>query len=372
MSAESPRPESTPEPRGSSDATHDPVAESDLDPSSPVPGRPGPLEAAGNVVRGALIGMAELVPGISGGTVALVVGVYPRLLDSGAHVVDGMRSAVLGPERRVRTRAAFRHADLWLLGALAVGMLAMVFTMAGVLGGFVEDNPEISRGLFLGMVAASAAVPWGMARETPGGRTWLLGLLLVAGAVLAFVLSGLPGGTIDEPSYLLVFVAAAVAICALVLPGVSGSFLLIAMGLYAPTLGAVEDRNLAYLAVFAAGAFVGIALFVKVLDRLLEDFRKPTLIVMVGLMLGSLRALWPWQTEDGDALAPDGDWPVVLAAAVAGAIVVVLIIVVERTLSRKVAESADADAHSVADEDAAADADADSNADSDVDEAPGR
>ncbi len=316
---------------------HDPVDDADLDPGSPAPARPGALGAAGNVVRGALIGMAELVPGVSGGTVALVTGIYPRLLDSGAHVVDGVRSAALGPERRSRTSAAFRHVDWWLLLPLAVGMVAVVFTMAGVMKGFVEGSPEIARGLFLGMVAASIAVPLGMARATPGGRSWVSALIFVVAGVLAFVLSGLPSGSIDEPSYLLVFVAAAVAICALVLPGVSGSYLLLAMGLYAPTLGAVDDRNFAYLGVFALGALVGISLFVKVLDRLLEDFRKPTLMAMAGLMLGSLRALWPWQTEEADVLAPGSDWPMVLAAAVAGVLVVVVVLGVERVFAGKTA-----------------------------------
>lgn len=317
---------------------HDPVADSDLDPASPVPGRPGPIEAVGNVVRGALIGMAELVPGISGGTVALVVGVYPRLLDTGAHIVDGMRSAVLGKDRSARTRAAFRHADWWLLGTLALGMLAMVFTMAGVLGDFVTSHPEVSSGLFFGMVAASIFVPWSMARDTPGGRTWVLALLLVAGGVLAFTLTSLPRGDISDPSYLLVFVAAAVAICALVLPGMSGSFLLMAMGLYVPTMNAVSDRDLTYIVVFAAGALVGLALFVKVLDRLMEDFRKPTLLVMVGLMIGSLRALWPWRDDEvGDVFGPGDDWPTVVAAAIGGVIIVSIVIVAEHSLSRRVA-----------------------------------
>ena len=333
MSAEPSRPDSTSHER----VRHDPVDDSDLDPRSPVPQRPGPGGALANVVRGALIGMAELVPGVSGGTVALVTGVYPRLLGSGAHVVDGLRSAALGPQRRTRTRAAFRHVDWWLLVPIALGMLVMVFTLAGTLKGFVEGSPEIARGLFLGMVAASIAVPLGMARATAGGRGWVSGLIFVLAAVLAFVLSGLPSGSIEEPSYLLVFVAAAVAICALVLPGVSGSYLLLAMGLYESTLGAVDDRNLAYLGVFALGALVGISLFVKVLDRLLESFRKPTLVAMAGLMLGSLRALWPWQTDQADVLAPGSDWPVVVAAVVGGALIVGIVVMAERTLSRRMA-----------------------------------
>ncbi|HBD21318.1 MAG TPA: DUF368 domain-containing protein, partial [Dietzia sp.] len=128
MTADSSRPSRDPHgPAGSVHdpvrSVHDPVDDADLDPGTPVPVRPGPLGMAGNVVRGALIGMAELVPGVSGGTVALVTGVYPRLLDSGAHVVDGLRSVALGPERRARTRAAFRHVDWWLLLPLALGML---------------------------------------------------------------------------------------------------------------------------------------------------------------------------------------------------------------------------------------------------------
>lgn len=324
---------------------HDPVADSDLDPASPVPTRPGPAEAVSNVLRGALIGMAELVPGISGGTVALVVGVYPRLLDTGAHIVDGMRSAVLGKGRTARTRAAFRHADWWLLGLLVLGMLTMVVTMAGVLGDFVTNHPELSSGLFFGMVAASIYVPWSMARATPGGRTWLLAVLLVVSAVLAFTLTSLPRGEIDDPSYLLVFVAAAVAICALVLPGMSGSFLLMALGLYVPTMAAVSDRNIPYIAVFIAGAFVGIALFVKVLDRLLEDFRKPTLILMVGLMIGSLRALWPWRDDEvGAVFGPGDNWVVVVAAAIGGMLIVGVVIVAEHALSRRVAAAHEAPA----------------------------
>ena len=329
MSAEPSRPDSTSHER----AYHDPVDDSDLDPRSPVPQRPGPVGAVANVVRGALIGMAELVPGVSGGTVALVTGVYPRLLDSGAHVVDGLRSAALGPQRRARTRAAFRHVDWWLLVPIALGMLVMVFTLAGTLKGFVEGSPEIARGLFLGMVAASLVVPLRMARHSPGPGAVVTTLVFLAGAAVAFVLSGLPGGAQDDPPLPLVFGAAAIAVCALVLPGVSGSYLLLAMGLYSATLGAVDERDPAYLLVFAAGAFCGLALFVKVLDMLLERHRRTTLMVMAGLMLGSLRALWPWRTGDAEMLAPTDQWPTVLLAVLAGAAVVVVILGVEKALT---------------------------------------
>ena len=130
------------------------------------------------------------------------------------------------------------------------------------------------------------------------------------------------------------------------------------MGLYAPTLGAVDERDFAYLGVFALGALVGISLFVKVLDRLLEDFRKPTLVAMAGLMLGSLRALWPWQTEEADVLAPGSDWPAVLAAVVAGVAVVLIVLAVEKAFAGKTTGTA---ATGTAATDQAADSTSDSN-----------
>ena len=287
----------------------------------------------GNGVRGALIGMAEMVPGVSGGTVALVTGVYPRLLDSGAHIVDALKVAITGPDRGARIGRSLRAVDWWLLVPLMIGMVAVVFTLAGMMKGFVEGSPEIARGLFLGMVAASLVVPIRMARQSPGPGVAVTALVFLAGAAVAFVLSGLPGGAQADPPLPVVFGAAAVAVCALVLPGVSGSYLLLAMGLYSATLGAVDDRNLTYLLVFAAGAFCGLALFVKVLDMLLEKHRRLTLMVMAGLMFGSLRALWPWRTEEAELLAPTDQWPTVLLAVLAGAVVVLVILGVEKALT---------------------------------------
>ena len=127
-----------------------------------------------------------------------------------------------------------------------------------------------------------------------------------------------------------------IAVCALVLPGVSGSFLLLAMGLYAPTLAAVNDRDLVYLGVFALGAVLGLGSFVPLLQWLLERRRRVTLAVMTGLMLGSLRALWPWQTEDGGVLAPVAEQlPLVIALVIAGAALVVALLVAESRLVRR-------------------------------------
>ena len=318
----------------------------DVDPARPAaahaaatPRRPWhvlPLDLA----RGALIGMAELVPGVSGGTVALVTGVYDQLIDSADHIVQAGRRLVFGPDRLRSAAVELRRTNWLLIIPVLIGMVAAVFTLAGVMKGFVTDTPEHARGLFFGLVAASVIVPLRMLPGRKPGRPAFVEWLMLAGAVVvAFVLTSLAGGrTVNDPALPLVFLAAAVAICALVVPGISGSFFLLAVGLYAPTLAAVDERNLPYLGTFLLGAVAGLAAFVKVLHHLLHNHRRSTLIIMAGLMIGSLRALWPWQTGgvDGDGagalLAPGEPLWGPIGLAVLGAVVVLLLVVVEERL----------------------------------------
>lgn len=289
-----------------------------------------------DLVRGFLIGMAELVPGVSGGTVALVTGVYERLIDSASHVLAAGRRLVSGPDRLAGARGELRRTDWWLILPVLAGMAAAVLTVAGVMADFVTGHPELARGLFLGLVAASIAVPIRMMGRPPRGARDLV--LVVAAAAGAWLLVGLAGGgTVHEPPMVVVFAAAAVAVCALVVPGVSGSFFLLAIGLYATTMSAIHDRDLAYVGVFAAGAVVGLASFVQLLRWLLHHHRRTTLLVMTGLMLGSLRALWPWQdpTSDGEVdgpgalVAPYAPLVGPVALALLGAAVVAVLVWIE-------------------------------------------
>src|SRR5690606_9587339 len=155
--------------------------------------------------------MAELVPGVSGGTVALVTGVYDALIASASHVLAAVRQAVVGPDRRA-VATELRRTDWWLIGPVLAGMATAVLTMAGVMGSFVADHPEHARGLFLGLVAASVAVPLTMLppRLLYSSRQQARdGAAFVLAAVLAFWLTGLSGGgTSASPSYLAVFLAA--------------------------------------------------------------------------------------------------------------------------------------------------------------------
>jgi putative membrane protein len=129
-------------------------------------------------------------------------------------------------------------------------------------------------------------------------------------------------------------VSAAFAVCALVLPGISGSYLLLALGMYAPTLAAVNDRDFGYLGTFVLGAILGLASFVSLLQWLLEHKLKMTMVVMTGLMIGSLRALWPWQSESGGLLAPESGFGLELLMFGLGSAIVFALVVLERRMGR--------------------------------------
>lgn len=297
---------------------------------------PRPLSAAGDVLRGGAMGVAEVIPGVSGGTVALVLGIYATLIRSAGHVVRAVKDLVVGgPDGRGLRPALeeLRQVGWSVVLPVAAGMVVALLVAARVLEPVLEEHPVGSRAVFAGMIVASISVPAAMV----GGR-WTRRELLVAAvaAAAAFALTGLPPASGSEaPPLVLVSVAAAFAVCALVLPGVSGSFLLLTVGLYEPTLEAVNDRDLPYVGAFLVGAVLGLSVFVVLLQWLLDHHHRVTLVVMTGLLAGSLRALWPWQTEDRGVLAPQGDVLAVVALFLAGAAVVGALAWVQAGVARR-------------------------------------
>lgn len=294
---------------------------------------PAPVRRSlpGNLVRGALIGVVETVPGVSGGTVALVVGIYDELINSAGHVVSAGRRLLTGPDRAAGLREHLARVHWRIVVPVVLGMAAALLTVAGPVSHLVETQPVLMRALFFGMVLASIGVPLRLAGGGLGPRALLV---VAAAAVLAFVLVSIPPTTV-APAPLLVVLAAMVAVSALLLPGLSGSFLLLTIGLYQPTLRAVDELDLGYLALFFLGAGLGMVVVVKGLQWLLHRHHRITMLALTGLMLGALRTLWPWQLEDRTLLAPAGDWWVQLLAAAAGAAVVVLLLAVDaRTRAR--------------------------------------
>ena len=286
-------------------------------------------------LRGALIGAVEVVPGVSGGTVALIIGVYETVISSAEALVSGIVTWVIDGVRKrgqERSRRHFSEVRWAVILPLLVGMFTAIIAAAAVIAPLVQNYPVQTRALFAGLIAASLVVPIRMV-----GKRWKAHEVVTATAmaILMFLLLSIPAVEPVDPPLWLVLIAAAVAVCALVLPGVSGSFLLVTVGMYAPTLAAVNERNFTYLGVFVLGAILGLSLFVTGLQWLLKHRHRITLAVMTGLMVGSLRALWPWQTEQGALLAPAGDVANAIAFFIVGTVVVAALIMTESVLVRR-------------------------------------
>ena len=287
------------------------------------------IKSSLNFLRGVLIGIAEVIPGVSGGTLALITGIYSRLLNNIDLLFKSLRN-ITNPKIMARNLIALE----WkFLIPVFIGMAIALITTASFMEGLLESNPIELRAVFAGLVAAGIYIPYKMSVKVNGDNWGLRDYLLaLIGAFAAFFLTGLPQGEVSNPGPILIFFSAAIAICALVLPGISGSFLLLTIGMYSATIGALNDRDLQYLLIFALGALLGLASFVSLLKFLLNQRARPTLVLLAGLMLGSLRALWPWQSEDRELVSPYSSELTALLLFLAGALIVAFLVKVEERL----------------------------------------
>jgi len=260
-------------------------------PDVPLAPAPHPLQV---LITGVVMGAADVVPGFSGGTVALVAGIYPRLvanIRASAHVV----SVVL----RVRLRevpAALRALDWGFLLVLLAGLAGAALTLATTLERLLRTEPVTMSAVFLGLVLGAAVVARHQFRASPGLR---LLLIVIASAAVTAPLLGLRPAALEDPSLLVLGAVTAIAVCATILPGVSGSFLLLVLGVYEPIISAVADRDLLVIGVFLGGAVTGVLSFSTLLDWLLRRAHDVVLAVLIGLMIGSARVLWPWPSGTG-------------------------------------------------------------------------
>ncbi len=294
------------------------------------------------MARGFLMGAADIVPGVSGGTIALVVGIYTRFV---AAIRAGSSALFAGARLRFSTATEWLREVEWsLLLPILGGIVLAVLTLAQVIEDQLHDNPVQMAALFLGLVADSVIVAWQMVRERDGMRLAVMAVTSVA----VFILLGLREGTTEEtvgqlaePAGWAFFAAGAVAIWAMILPGVSGSFLLVMLGMYGPVLAAVNERDLATVGIFIGGTIIGLAVFSQVLHRALRDHHDSVMAILIGLMIGSLRVLWPWPLGvDSTALGrPDEH----LGAAVLLAIVALVVVVLINEAARRTNPEAAAD-----------------------------
>lgn len=272
------------------------------------------------VLRGFAMGCADLVPGVSGATVALVLGIYERLIASIESLVEAFAPLLEGRLRQFGRRLL---AVPWeFLLPLGAGIFTAIVLLSRAMSRLLDEYPHETAGFFFGLVAASAFIAWGRLRDR-GSRNLALA---VGTGVAAYVILGWRSGALGDPPLWFVALAGAAAITAMVLPGISGSFVLLMLGMYEYVLDAVNERDLVVLAVFAAGVAAGLVSVVHLLSWLLRRFHDPVLAAMVGLLLGSLRVLWPWPDGvDGAALStpPWSELPATCALAVLGAVTVV-------------------------------------------------
>ena len=253
-------------------------------------------------VKGACMGAADVIPGVSGGTIAFIMGIYDEFVGSLASInAEALRLLFKG-----RFAAFWKHINGSFLLSLIIGIGISIIALAGLMQMLLSDFPIQTWAFFFGLIVASSLF---IIRGISG---WKLreGLLLVFGILLGAVICTLsPTQTPDGLWF--IFLSGALAICAMILPGISGSFILLILGKYEYVLGAISGlvagvdpgRNLLILGVFGLGAIIGILAFSRFLHWLLARWQKETMIVLAGFIIGSLVKIWPWSNAEAIVLS---------------------------------------------------------------------
>lgn len=244
------------------------------------------LKYATVAFKGICMGAADVIPGVSGGTIAFIMGIYGELLDS----IKSINGEALKLLFKGKVGAFWKHINGTFLLSLLSGIMISIFSLAKLMKYLLEFHPIPLWSFFFGLILASAVY------ILKGLDKWsiqnIISLLIGIG-IGAFICLASPGQTPDELWF--IFLSGAIAICAMILPGISGSFILLLMGKYAFIMSAVTDLNILVLAVFAAGCAIGIVSFSHFLSWLLKKFYMLTIALLSGFMIGSLLKVWPWK-----------------------------------------------------------------------------
>lgn len=259
------------------------------------------------------MGIADLVPGVSGGTIALITGIYQRLINAIASVnIENLKLLFSG-----RIKQAWQHVDGWFLLAVFAGILSSVFLFASLIKYLLSNHAVLTWSFFFGLIVVSAILLV-VANPAKSIMNWLL---LLLGISLGYFLStqslgALPDGLIG------IFLAGSIAICAMILPGISGSLILILLGKYELLVSAVEAKDWSTLFIFAGGCLLGLLIFSRLLKWLLAHYQSATIYSLAGLMLGTLFKVWPWKQASintSPMLHPDAQLiPAILLMVLAG------------------------------------------------------
>jgi putative membrane protein len=307
--------------------------------AKPPPG--GLLHDAATVIRGILMGSADVIPGVSGGTVALIVGIYERLVTAISHFDVHFLSLV----RRGQWLRAAVHIDLRFLVALAAGIGIGIVALGGLMNELLAGpvSRPLTLAAFFGMILASTLIV-GRKIEVKWASEWVTVLVCgVVGAAFAWWLTTLAETSV-QPSLSYLFFCGMIAICAMILPGISGAYILMILGAYAYMTsilkalpqGQVSLENVVAVAVFATGCGIGLLSFSKILRWLLAQLHSQTMAVLCGFMIGAIRKIWPFQRDETPEVAEldhkrfvnefpdviDGQFLLVVAIAIAAMLAV--------------------------------------------------
>ncbi|KEQ17785.1 DUF368 domain-containing protein [Endozoicomonas numazuensis] len=243
-------------------------------------------EGLGFLLRGMAMGAADVVPGVSGGTIAFITGIYDRLLNA----LKSINPALLMRLKSEGVAACWKHIDGTFLVLLFGGILLSILSFAHLITFLLDNYPELIWSFFFGLILISGVH---MLKQI---KHWSVTsvILLVLGCGFSYFIGTLTP-TALTPSYLMLFFAGCIAISAMILPGISGSFILLLMGLYPAVLAAVKGLDVLVLSVFGSGCIVGLLTFSHVLSWLLKHHRDLALSLLTGLMLGALSKVWPWK-----------------------------------------------------------------------------
>lgn len=237
-------------------------------------------------LRGMAMGAADVIPGVSGGTIAFITGIYTELIDS-LRRCDHQAVKCLFQQG---FPAMWRHINGTFLVAVFGGILFSIFSLAKLMSYWLESQPILVWSLFFGLILASSVL---LLRQVKGWNPARVSLVLL-GIVLALAVTWLKPTHLPEVWWV-ILLAGMVAICAMILPGISGGFLLLMMGLYSTVIGAISQLNFGLLIPFAVGCAIGLLLFSHILSWLLHHYEAGTMALLTGFLIGSLNIIWPWK-----------------------------------------------------------------------------
>lgn len=258
------------------------------------------------VLQGMVMGIAEIIPGVSGSTLALVMGIYDNFIEFLSEVSDflkGIIKFILRKESFSNLKERFKKINLRFGIFLLLGMVISLALFSNIITVLLEEYPQYVFSFFFGLVIASISIPWSEMKT----RSIKQLLIVAITFIVFFIILGLKPATVVDPSPLFLFFAGAAAICAMVLPGVSGSFIFLLLGVYDYVISLLRDltklsidsTKIIAITAVALGIVVGFSIFVKFLKAGLKKYPSEIMAFLVGIMFASLRVLWPFMTVSG-------------------------------------------------------------------------